>query len=239
MKLTVVGSSHGVPEAHRGCTCLLLASGSQHYFVDMGSSGMNALRKRGIPVESVQGVFITHMHGDHINGLVEFVDLCTWYFTQAKPVICLPMPEAGEIIRQWTHLVAGHRVQEPEFRKTVPGQVYTDDILSATAIATQHCDRSHAYLIECEGKRVLFTGDLRSPLVDFPQVEGKIDLLVCESAHFPATDYLSLLTPDKVGQVLITHYSDKFLSSCLSCQQTLVDRGIPTTLATDDLELTL
>lgn len=43
------------------------------------------LRTRGIEVEDIKGIFITHMHGDHTNGLISFVDLISWYFKTAGP----------------------------------------------------------------------------------------------------------------------------------------------------------
>ncbi len=237
MKITVVGSSHGVPEANRQCACMMIEVGENVYFVDMGSSGMGALRKRGIPVENVRGIFITHMHGDHINGLVEFVDLITWYFRKAKPVICLPKPEAAKIIEQWTGLIPSKRETDIEYRKTEPGCVYDDGTLKVTAFATKHCPLSHSYLVEAEGKRVLFTGDLNRPGVDFPQVEGKIDLLICESAHFPATEYLPVLENMDVAKVCVTHFSDTFLESVLQFIRAMAEKGVPARYASDDLEI--
>ena len=46
MKITFIGSSHGVPEAHRKCTCIMIEVGENVYFVDMGTSAIDALRTR-------------------------------------------------------------------------------------------------------------------------------------------------------------------------------------------------
>ena len=51
----------------------------------MGVNAIDALRTRGIEVEDVKGIFITHVHGDHTNGLISFVDLISWYFKTADP----------------------------------------------------------------------------------------------------------------------------------------------------------
>ena len=80
MKITFVGSSHGVPEPHRQCSCTMIEVAGNTYFVDMGTCAINALRTRNIPVDSVKGIFLTHMHGDHSDGLIQFVDLLTWFF---------------------------------------------------------------------------------------------------------------------------------------------------------------
>lgn len=35
MKITFIGSSHGVPEPHRKCSCIMIEIGEQVYFIDM------------------------------------------------------------------------------------------------------------------------------------------------------------------------------------------------------------
>ena len=42
MKITFIGSSHGVPEPGRKCACFLLEAGENVYFVDMGTDGIQA-----------------------------------------------------------------------------------------------------------------------------------------------------------------------------------------------------
>ena len=78
MKITFIGSSHGVPEANRRCACTMLEIAGRYYFVDMGTMAMDVLRTKGISPDDVNGVFITHKHGDHTDGLPQFVDLCSW-----------------------------------------------------------------------------------------------------------------------------------------------------------------
>ena len=90
MKITFLGSSHGVPEANRRCQSIMIEAGGKIYFVDMGTQAIEQLITKGIPIENVKSIFITHMHGDHTNGLISFVDLCSWYFKNTKPEFYLP-----------------------------------------------------------------------------------------------------------------------------------------------------
>ena len=76
----------------------------RYYFVDMGIMAIDELVTRGIPVDAVKGIFITHMHGDHTNGLFSFVDLITWYFKNVDPEIFLPRIEGAKIIQDWLTL---------------------------------------------------------------------------------------------------------------------------------------
>lgn len=85
MQITFLGASHGVPEANRRCSCTLIETNGRYYFIDMGVNAIDALRTRGIEVEDVKGIFITHMHGDHTNGLISFVDLISWILKPPIP----------------------------------------------------------------------------------------------------------------------------------------------------------
>lgn len=237
MKITFIGSSHGVPEPNRKCTCIMIEVAGRVYFIDMGTPAIDALRTRGISIDAVKGIFVTHMHGDHTNGLIQFIDLITWYFKTPDPAIHLPVMEAAKVIDDWLKVTLNGQEKKIDYRQTVPGPLYDDGFIQVTAIATQHCPHSFAYLVEAEGKRVLFTGDLKNPGVDFPAVAQPIDLLVCESAHFPATDYLPVLENADVKKVCVTHYSDKFLASVLQMQATLNEKGIHSVKATDDLQI--
>lgn len=240
MKITFVGSSHGVPEAHRKCTCIMLEVGENVYFVDIGTSAIDALRTRGIDIDKVKGVFVTHMHGDHTNGLIQFVDLITWYFKTPDPVICLPVPEAAKVIDAWLDVTLNGAKKDIQYRETQPGVVFDDGVLKVTAIPTQHCRKSYAYIVEAEGKTVLFTGDLKNPGIDFPDISGRtVDLVVCESAHFPATDYLPVFENYAIRKVCVTHYFEPFLPSVIALCDTLKEKGIPALRAMDDLELTV
>lgn len=240
MKITFVGSSHGVPEAHRKCTCIMLEVGENVYFVDMGSSAMDALRTHGIDIDAVKGIFITHMHGDHLNGLPEYVELLTWYFKTANPVICLPMLDAVPVLKDWIRVTLSGEMRDLEYREVQPGVVFDDGVLKVTAIPTQHCLKSYAYIVEAEGKTVLFTGDLKNPGIDFPDISGRVvDLVVCETAHFPSTDYLPVFEKYDIKKVCVTHYSDRFLASVLTLCDTLNEKGIPAQRAMDDLAINL
>ncbi len=239
MRITFLGTSHGVPEPNRKCSCTMIEVAGNVYFIDMGTPAIDALRTRMIEVDAVKGVFITHMHGDHSNGLISFVDIVNWYFRSADPDIVVPDLEAYHAIKNWLEVTKVPLGRKIRFRETTPGLIYDDGLVRLTAFLTQHCVKSYAYLVEAEGKTVLFTGDLRNPNVDFPEMttDTKLDLVVCEAAHFEATDYLPRFLNKKIGKVCVNHYSDRYLPSVFSLFAAVSDMKICTVLATDDLEI--
>ena len=89
------------------------------------------------------------------------------------------------------------------------GIVFHDGVLCVSAIPTQHCPNSYAYLVESEEKRVLFTGDLKHPTIDFPSVafEEELDLIVVEGTHVPTDQTEKALEKAKTKRVLHHHIS--------------------------------
>lgn len=238
MKITFIGASHGVPEPNRKCSCTMIEISGRYYFIDMGTPAIDYLVTAGIPIHAVKGIFITHMHGDHTNGLVPFVDLISWYFKAADPIIYLPNIEGAEVIKNWL-TVTQSTIRELHYEEVRPGMIFDDGFLKVTAIPTLHTAHSFAFFLEAEEKTILFTGDLKHPDKDFPAIakEREIDLLVCESAHFNATDYLTHLHECKLKLIYVNHYQSKKIPSILQLEK---DMGcIPVKMAYDGSIITL
>jgi len=208
IRITFLGTSHGVPEHDRFCSSTLIEIGENRYLIDMGGPVIDSLIRRNIPLDSIRGIFITHPHGDHMDGLVSFVDLLTWYFQTPTPEIWLPTDGIVEALNSWLKVTQLDGVAPRlSFNILKEGLIFDDGTLRVTAIPTQHCPHSHAFLLEAEGKSIVFTGDLRHPTIDFPQVcfQRTCDLIVCEAAHFPTTEAAPIFEKAAPKRVLINH----------------------------------
>ena len=242
MRIVFLGSSHGIPEPNRRCSSALIEVGENRYFIDMGCQSIEDLINRNISPDSIKGIFITHMHGDHTNGLLSFLDISSWKFKTVDPVIFLPgqMEESVNAIRGWVQC-NGVPLRDFRFQPVKEGALFDDGIIRVTAYRTKHIADAYAYLVEAEGKRVLFSGDLyRDPQEDFPVsvFSAPVDLAICESAHFFATAYLPILKDQpNLKKLCINHYSEFRLSSVLEMPAALPD--IPVLRAHDGMEITL
>ncbi len=219
MRIVFFGSSHGFPEANRRCSSILIEVGGARYFIDMGTQSIEQLADRGMPPESIKACFITHMHGDHTNGLISFIDLCSWYYTKTNTEFYFPGDTDRFVaaISEWISCL-GHKMRDFKFGHVDDGFVYDDGIIKLTAYRTRHIAESFSYVLEAEGKRVYFSGDVASPealngdaLADLPleEFDRGFDLAILELAHFWAPDkyYPLLKDRDNIKQVCINHYS--------------------------------
>ena len=242
MRIVFFGSSHGVPEPGRRCSSAMIEVGENRYFIDMGTQSIEQMITHRMAPNSVKGIFFTHMHGDHTNGLISFVDLCSWYFKDVDPVIFLPEPVEDATAAMTAWLKCNGTPMKPfRFEPVKEGLLYTDEAIRVTAFRTKHNQMSHAYLVEAEGKRVLFSGDLchKGPAEDFPVsvFEKPLDLAICEVAHFPATKYLPLFeNQPNLKKLCFNHYSHTFQPYIYDVIKAL---DIPVFMACDDTEIVL
>ena len=188
--------------------------GESRYIVDMGTQSIEQMATRGIPADSIRAIFFTHMHGDHTNGIISFLDLCSWKFKTAEPTLFWPCDteRVRELLSAW--LLLNETEMRPfDFRRVAAGVIYDDGVLRVTAYATRHCRESYAYLLEAEGKRVIYTGDLSTNLRcnDFPMIaiEEPSDLLICKMAHFLMEHITPYLEQCQTKQLCFTHVSGR------------------------------
>ena len=218
MKLTFLGTSHGVPAADRFCSCAMLQTGGRVYLIDAGAPVADLLIRYGIPYSDLRAIFTTHAHGDHTNGLLGLCDLSNWYFGKADYDVFLTEQALADALKTII-AVQGPALDEKRIRLHVmgAGPVYSDENLSVTAVPTRHINNgerpSYAYIIECEGKRLIFTGDLhQNDAADFPQIakDEASDAIICEQAHFSVDTIFAHLRECPTKQVWMNHVAHRY-----------------------------
>ena len=68
-RVVVLGSGAAVPTPERGTTSVCVSFRQYTFLVDVGEGVQLALRKARVRFHGITGVYITHMHGDHVLGL--------------------------------------------------------------------------------------------------------------------------------------------------------------------------
>jgi ribonuclease BN (tRNA processing enzyme) len=70
MRLTIVGSGDAFGSGGRFNTCFWVETAKATLMLDCGASSPVALKGRGLEFGRVDGVILSHLHGDHFGGLV-------------------------------------------------------------------------------------------------------------------------------------------------------------------------
>ena len=65
----VCGAGSPLFDPKRSGPCIGVIAGDQYFVFDTGTSGSQNLAPMGFPTSELDGIFITHLHSDHIDGL--------------------------------------------------------------------------------------------------------------------------------------------------------------------------
>lgn len=73
IKLVILGYNSAIPTAHSHPTAQWLNINEQHFLIDCGEGTQVQLRKAKAKFSKINQIFISHLHGDHVFGLVGLI----------------------------------------------------------------------------------------------------------------------------------------------------------------------
>lgn len=204
MKLHTLGTSAGTqPYDGFHHTSLCIETEKAVYFLDAGECCGYTAHLSGINLQKTRAIFITHPHMDHVGGLGNLL----WYIRKVGLVgektltkkdnidIFTPCRETvdgfltvlkhteGNFSTDYTHTVHEYR----------GGEIFDNGDIRVTAVPTHHMPKEHgkamsyAFRIECEGKTLVFSGDMR--LDDIKKIlPDECDVFMVETGHHQIED---------------------------------------------------
>jgi ribonuclease Z len=70
LKIIALGTGSGVPTLKRNLACVALVRNGQIFLFDCGEAAQIQMRKARLRFSRVEAIFISHVHGDHLIGLM-------------------------------------------------------------------------------------------------------------------------------------------------------------------------
>ncbi len=233
MKITFLGTSHGRTEKGQFCSSTAITVNGTTYLIDAGAPITGLLQNYDIPFTTVKHIFITHCHFDHYVGLVEY-DLHMNNFPIYEGVFTtVHVPDKLEMFKNFFEATndGGKSKNRVSYVKYGKGLVYEDENIRFTAIPNQHMKGgefpSYSFLVEAEGKRMVFTGDLAHDYHDYPEIisttDVKLEFVVMEAAHalINTPENIERFRKSNTKRLIITHRckddgrnTDEVLADC-------------------------
>ncbi|MCD6319472.1 MAG: MBL fold metallo-hydrolase [Candidatus Desulfofervidaceae bacterium] len=219
LEVIVIGSGTGVPSLKRASPALVVKTYQTCILLDSGPGTLRQLLKVNIHFSNLDVILYTHLHPDHITDLIHFLFACKYTpaFTREKPVFIFG-PRGFLSFYEQLEKAFGHWIAVPEDKVSLSEisspSIWAHEDVIITPFATFHTENSQGYILQSEGKKVVYTGD-----TDFDESLIKVvenaDLLICE-ASFPSnykveghlTPVLAgkLAAEAKVKSLLLTHF---------------------------------
>jgi ribonuclease Z len=218
IKVTLLGT--GCPPAvmNRFGPSTLVEAGGQNFLFDAGRGALQRLNQIKMPWREIRGVFLTHLHSDHVVG---FPDLwLTGWLTRPGRDAPLPVWGPRGTTKMMSYLEQAFefdiRIRLYDDRASPDGVVilsedikegvlYDKDGVRITAFEVDHAPIKPAfgYRIDYAGRSVVLSGDTRVSENLIKHAQG-VDLLVHEVAA-PET-FQRAGTPSERARAVIGHH---------------------------------
>lgn len=213
MKIRFLGTSHGVPMPTRFYQSILIETeNGDSYLVDAGAPVMDLLIRLHYDLTRVKAAFITHHHSDHMIGLIDMINLPSWYYTEMGYKLYLPEQRSIDALHSFSNYLLPAGISEKiSFHLVQEGPFFDDGNLKVTAVHTEHMVSSsniaYGFVLEADGQKIYITGDLNGSLCDFPSelLSEPFDMVITECAHFPAENLIEKLKLVNAKKVAVIH----------------------------------
>ena len=203
LHLALCGAGGPLPAPKASGPCVAVVAGKRLFVVDVGTDSPRNLGRMRFQAGSVEAVFLTHFHSDHIDGLGELATL-RWAGGDNTQPLPVHGPEGVEqvvdgfnmaygldfIYRHEHHgdtvaPLSGAGLKAIPFRKPAMGELATlidDGGLKVEALAVDHTpvDPAVGYRFSYKGRSLLITGDTVK-LENIERFSKGVDLLVHEA----------------------------------------------------------
>ncbi len=244
MKITFLGTSHGYSEKNRFLSSALIETDEYSYLVDAGAPVEYQMVNLDKPYDKIRGIFITHMHNDHVCSLTTVIEPMLRYRYNDKAVCFFPCKEGKDGFLAWLGAInvpLEKATDTVKFDVVGKGGFFDNGDIKAYARPTLHLGEevpTYAFVFESKGKRVLFTGDMGQGFPEYPEITGdeKYDLVVCEMAHGNFGQVADMLRRTNTKHMIINHYNMPRMEGYEDIIRTF---PFPVTVAEDGFEISI
>lgn len=139
MQITFLGTSSGVPTRARNVSgvALRLPQRAEVWLFDCGEGTQHQFLRSDLRVSQIRRIFITHMHGDHIFGLMGLLASCGLAGNPERIDIYGP-PDLEDYLKACKRYSQTHFSYPVKVHTVKPGLVFEDEEFSVSCILLKH-----------------------------------------------------------------------------------------------------
>lgn len=176
-----------------------------------------------VAINSLKGIFISHFHADHVGGLpmlLQSIHFCQKrrYIQEFEPENRLRLFLPPKTIRLFQNLLDALTLTKLSYKLEISpieeGEFYSDEHARVSAVRNSHIKEggSYSFILDAEGRRIVYSGDLRDACELLPLIREGADLLITECNHFKPESLFGCLRAEQDGlrKLLITHIHSDF-----------------------------
>ncbi|MDB9316076.1 ribonuclease Z [Nodularia spumigena] len=148
MQITFLGTSSGVPTRSRNVSsiALRLPQRAELWLLDCGEGTQHQLLRSDLKMSQLSRIFITHLHGDHIFGLMGLLASCGLAGNVQRVDLYGP-PGLNEYIQAATRYSHTHFSYPVKVHVVQPGIIYEDDEFTVSCTLLHHRITAFGYRI--------------------------------------------------------------------------------------------
>jgi len=228
MKITFIGTGAMVPTKKRGPSCFLLESREAKGLLDIGHTSLKKLVDRGVDLNSIDFVSISHFHTDHAADLIPLLHsrfvLDLFANRECASFVVIGPPETESVLNKlfsvfWRSNSVGGEVYPI---KVIAEKKFEQFNLKFETFPVFHKDlyESQGIRISDGEKTLAFTGDVGgdTPMEGLIENLQNVDALIIEAGrptaspnHFNIAKVLELKEKANIKKIYLVHIRDLWL----------------------------
>lgn len=257
IKIHYLGTCSGtepMPNMHH--TSTLMEADGKIYWFDMGEGCAHSAYTSGIDVTKCEAIFVSHPHIDHIGGMANVIFL----YNKLNSVHKIPLANNNtlevffpdlELLDAIKAVALSGRYGNGKMCFTMNEHQISDGVLfdngcvRVTAKSNRHLRddgqdgiyHAFSFLVETDGKRIVFSGDVRTPTELDALIGDGVDLLIMETGHHKVADVCEYAISHGVKKLRFNHHGREILTNRAAAEALVADysasSGIPMMITHD------
>lgn len=221
-----IGSGNAFADGGRTHACIHLTAPGVSLLLDCGGSALPAI-KRAIDPATIDGIAISHLHGDHFGGL-PFLIMEQHYAGRTAPLVIIGPPDlearstaAGVALFQDFYGRDGPALRYPlEWRVLGPMPALVGGA-EVSGFPVDHVPESqpHGLRVRAGDRTIAYSGDATWSEA-LPRLADSADLFICEATNFATPHPVHLSIAElrahraelRCGRLVVTHLGSETLA---------------------------